>query len=95
MSSWIAKLPERWERKTPFVAYQLIIWHDAETSADEWILYGNIEEAISVMRIRTSDDDSIAMATIRQETIYKRNKRCELSISSPLIHYEKGKGVRL
>ena len=95
MSSWIPELPQKWERKTPFVAYELVIWHDRETYADETMYYGDIEEAISILRNRTKYEDHIQMATIRQETIFRRNPKCEMSTSSPLIHYERGKGVYL
>ena len=95
MSSWIAELPQKWERKTPFVAYELVIWHNLETYADEQNYYTDVEEVISLLRNRTASDGTIKMATIRQETIYRRNQKCEMSTSSPLIHYEKGKGVYL
>lgn len=93
--SWIAELPQKWERKTPFVAYQLVIWHDSETYADEHNYYGDVDEVISLLRNRITYDSTVAMATIRQETIYRRNSKCEISTSSPLIHYEKGRGVHL
>ena len=93
--SWIAELPRKWERKTPFVAYQLTIWHDRETYADEQNYYTDPEEPISIMRNRIANDETIAMATLRQEIIYRRNPKCEMSTSSPLIHYDKGKGLRL
>ena len=92
---WIMELPQKWERKKPFVAYNLVIWHNKETYADESLLYTDAEEAIYTMRNRISYDETIQMATIRQETIFKRNPKCEMSTSSPLIHYEKGKGVYL
>ena len=95
MSSWIAQLPQKWERKTPFVAYQLVIWHDRQTYADEQNYYTDPEEPISIMRNRITNDKTIAMATIRQETIYRRNPKCEISVSSPLIHYKRGEGVSL
>lgn len=95
MSSWIAELPQKWERKKPFVAYQLTIWHDKETYADEQLLYTDAEEAIATLRNRTKYEDHIQMATIRQETIFRRNPKCEMSTSSPLIHYERGRGVYL
>lgn len=95
MSSWIAELPHKWERKTPFVAYQLNIWHDRQTYADEQNYYTDPEEPICIMRNRIAYDTTIAMATIRQETIFRRNPKCEMSTSSPLIHYEKGRGVYL
>lgn len=95
MSSWIAELPQRWERKKPFVAYQLTIWHNKETYADEQLLYTDAEEAISTLRNRTKYEDHIQMATIRQETIFRRNPKCEMSTSSPLIHYDRKRGVYL
>lgn len=95
MSSWIAELPHKWERKTPFVAYGLVIWHDRETIADEQIYYTDAEEVISILRNRIAYDETIEMATIRKETIYKRNLKCEMSTSGPLIHYERGRGVYL
>lgn len=95
MTSMIAELPHRWERKTPFVAYQLVIWHDCNTYADEQLLYTDAQEAISTMRNRIDYDATIGMATLRQETIFRRNSKCEMSTSSPLIHYKKGEGVRL
>ena len=94
-SSWIKELPRKWERKTPFVAYSIIIWHNRETIADEQNYYTDAEEVISLLRNRTKYDETIEMATIRQETIYRRNPKCEMSTSSPLIHYEKGRGVYL
>lgn len=93
--SWIAELPRKWERKTPFVAYQLTIWHDREIYADEQNYYTDPEEPISIMRNRIMNDKTVAMATLRQEIIYRRNPKCEMSTSSPLIHYDKGKGLRL
>jgi len=95
MSSWIMELPQKWERKKPFVAYKLVIWHNKETYADESLLYTDVGDAIWTMRNRISYDKTIQMATIRQETIFKRNPKCEMSTSSPLIHYEIGKGVYL
>ena len=95
MSSWIADLPQKWERKTPFVAYELVIWHDSETYADEQNYYTDPEEPISIMRNRIAYDKTIAMATIRQETIFRRNPKCEMSTSSPLIHYDRKRGVYL
>lgn len=95
MSSWIPELPHKWERKNPFVAYELVIWHDSDNYADENNYYTDIEEVISLLRNRTRYDATIAMATIRQETIYRRNQKCEMSTSSPLIHYDKKRGVYL
>lgn len=95
MSSWIAELPQRWERQKPFVAYELVIWHNRKTYADEQNYYTDPEEPISIMRNRIANDATIEMATLRQETIYRRNPKCEMSTSSPLIHYERGKGVYL
>lgn len=95
MSSWIAELPQKWERKKPFVAYQLVIWHDRQTYADEQNYYTDPEEPIGIMRNRIANDATIAMATLRQETIFRRNPKCEMSTSSPLIHYDRKKGVYL
>ena len=95
MSSMIVELPHKWERKTPFVAYELMIWHDSEKYADEHLLYTDAEDAIRTMRYRISDDATIEMATIRQETIFRRNPKCEMSTSSPLIHYDRKKGIYL
>ena len=95
MSSFIAELPHKWERKTPFVAYGLVIWHDRETFADEQIYYTDMEEAIVTLRSRIAHDKTVEMATIRQETIYRRNPKCEMSTSGPLIHYSRERGVYL
>ena len=95
MSSWIAELPQKWERKTPFVAYELVIWHDSETYADEQNYYMDVEDAIAVLRSRIAYDKTVQMASIRKETIYRRNPKCEMSTSGPLIHYERGRGVYL
>lgn len=95
MSSWIAELPHKWERKTPFVAYELVIWHDRQTYADEQNYYTDAEEVIGIMRNRINNDATIEMATLRQETIFRRNPKCEMSTSSPLIHYDKERGVHL
>lgn len=95
MSSFIAELPAKWERKTPFVAYQLVIWHDRQTYADEQNYYTDPEEPISIMRNRIAYDKTIAMATIRKETIFRRNPKCEMSTSGPLIHYSRERGVYL
>ena len=95
MSSMIAELPHRWERKTPFVAYELVLWHNSETYADEQLLYTDADDAIRTMRNRIADDSTIEMATLRQETIFRRNPKCEMSTSSPLIHYDRKKGVYL
>ena len=95
MSSWIPELPQKWERKTPFVAYELVIWHNSETYADEQSYYADVEEAISTLRSRIAYDSSIEMATIRKETIYRRNPKCEMSTSGPLMHYKRGRGVYL
>lgn len=95
MRSMIAELPHKWEQKTPFVAYTLVIWHDSETYADEQKYYTDVEDAISTLRSRIAYDATVEMATIRQETIYKRNPKCEMSTSAPLIHYERGRGVYL
>ena len=95
MSSWIAELPQKWERKTPFVAYELVIWHNSETYADEQNYYTDVEDAISTLRSRIAYDKTIEMASIRKETIYKRNPKCEMSTSSPLIHYDRKRGVYL
>lgn len=93
--SWIAKLPDKWERKTPFVAYQLVIWHNSATYADESDYYTDAEDAIRTLKSRIEYDATIEMATIRKETIYRRNPKCEMSTSGPLIHYDKGRGVYL
>ena len=95
MSSWIAELPQKWERKTPFVAYELVIWHDSKTYADEKNYYTDVEEPIGIMRNRIANDATIEMATLRQETIFRRNSKYEMSTSSPLIHYDRKKGVYL
>jgi len=95
MSSWIAELPQKWERKTPFVAYELVIWHNSETYADEQNYYTDVEDAISTLRSRIAYDKTVEMASIRKETIYKRNPKCEMSTSGPLMHYERGRGVYL
>lgn len=95
MSSWIAELPQKWERKTPFVAYELVIWHDSEKYADEQTYYTEVDDAIATLRSRIAYDKTVEMATLRQETIYRRNPKCEMSTSSPLIHYTRGKGVYL
>ena len=95
MSSMIVELPQKWERKTPFVAYGLVIWHDRETFADEQLYYTDMEEAIVTLRSRIAHDKTVEMATIRQETIYRRNPKCEMSTSGPLIHYDRKKGVYL
>ena len=95
MSSFIAELPQKWERKTPFVAYGVFVWHNSETYADEQLYYGDVDEAIATLRNRIAYDSTVEMATIRQETIYKRNPKCEMSTSGPLIHYERGRGVYL
>ena len=95
MSSFIAELPQKWERKTPFVAYELVVWHNKDTYADEQLYYTDVEDAISVLRSRIAYDGTVEMATIRQETIYRRNPKCEMSTSSPLIHYDRRKGVSL
>lgn len=95
MSSWIEQLPQKWERKTPFVAYEIVVWHDRETYADEQNYYGDVEDAISLLRNRIANDKTVEMATIRQETIFRRNPKCEMSTSSPLIHYDRKKGVYL
>jgi len=95
MSSWIAELPQKWERKTPFVAYELVIWHNSETHADEQNYYTDVEDAISTLRSRIAYDKTVEMASIRKETIYKRNPKCEMSTSGPLMHYERGRGVYL
>ena len=95
MSSWIPELPQKWERKTPFVAYQLVIWHNSETYADEHNYYTDVEDAISILRSRILYDATVEMATLRQETIFRRNPKCEMSTSGPLIHYDRKKGVYL
>ena len=95
MSSCIAELPHKWERKTPFVAYELVIWHNSETYADEQNYYTDVEDAISTLRSRIAYDKTVEMASIRKETIYKRNPKCEMSTSGPLMHYERGRGVYL
>ena len=95
MSSLIAELPHRWERKTPFVAYELVVWHNKDTYADEQLYYTDVEDAIAVLRSRIAYDKTVEMATIRKETIYKRNPKCEMSTSGPLIHYDRERGVRL
>ena len=95
MCSLIPELPQKWERKTPFVAYQLVIWHNRETYADEHDYYTDVEEAIAKLRNRIMYDETVEMATLRKETIYKRNPKCELSTSGPLMHYERGRGVYL
>ena len=93
--SMIAKLPKKWERKTPFVAFELTIWHNSETYADEYLYYTDADETFAVLRSRIMHDKTIGMATIRQETIYRRNSECEMSTSSPLIHYDRRKGLSL
>ena len=95
MSSLITGLPQKWERKTPFVAYELVIWHNSEALADEHNCYTDADDAISALRNRIAHDHTIESATVRQETIYKRNSKCELSTSSPLIHYNRERGVYL
>ena len=95
MSSWIKELPQKWERKTPFVAYELVVWHNSKTIADEQNYYGDVEEVIGLLRNRIAYDATVEMATIRQETIYRRNSECEMSTSSPLIHYDRRKGLSL
>ena len=95
MSSLIAELPRKWERKTPFVAYELVIWHKSEGYADEDNYYMDVEDAIATLRSRIAYDATVEAATVRQETIYRRNSKCEMSTSSPLIHYSRKKGVYL
>ena len=95
MSSFIAELPQKWERKTPFVAYGVFVWHDSERYANEELYYGDVYEAIAMMRSRIAHDNSVKMITIRQETIYRRNPKCEMSTSGPLIHYSRERGVYL
>ena len=95
MSSWIAELPQKWERKTPFVAYELVVWHNTGAYADERLYYTDVEDAIAVLRSRIAYDGTAEMATIRKETIYRRNSKCEMSVSYPLIHYDRKKGVYL
>ena len=89
-------VPNEWKEKEPFVYYSLHIWHDSKTYANESYDYSSCSDAIGTLKNRIENDKNrIESATIREETIYKRTENMEISVSSPLIHYDYQTGFRI
>ena len=89
-------VPNEYKEEKPFVYYSLFLWHNSKTYADEKHEYLNCSDAIGTLKNRIEhDSEIIEMATIREETIYRRTENTEISVSSPLLHYDHETGYRI
>ena len=89
-------VPNEWTKENPFVYYSLYLWHNSDLYADQEYTFSSCSECISNLKNRLSTlNNHIAMATIREETIFKRTEHAEVSISSPLFHFDNKKGFTI
>ena len=90
-------VPNEWKEKKPFVYYSLHVWNDSKATASYSNDYDSCDNAVSVLRsqLKYDDNNHIELATIREHTIYRRTNDCELSTSSPIIHYDYKTGFRI
>ena len=89
-------VPHEWKEEKPFVYYSLQIWHDRNNYSDYSNDYTRCEDCTCHLRtMLEKPNNHIELATIRENTIYKRTEQTELSCSSPLIHYDHKTGFRI
>lgn len=89
-------IPNVWKEEKPFKYYSLHIWHNSKTMADETYDYEDCSNALSVLKNRIEHDNiKIELATVREHTIFRRTEETEISISSPLLHYNYQSGFSI